>query len=100
MGMGQIKFETKGGLKVSTIEQDDSMDPYETAVKHPEYNDGDWIIVEMYETKDRAIIGHDKWVDKMTSDPLPDELPENGTSIIGIMCRALGEASHKRKDLL
>lgn len=37
---------------------------YETAIMHEDFNDGDWIIVEGYDTKEDAIKGHKKWLEK------------------------------------
>lgn len=46
---------------VDTVYADDT-GLYETAVKHPDINSGEWVIVEEYETKRAAISGHKKWV--------------------------------------
>lgn len=62
------------GFFVSTAEVNDGEKPYETAVKHPEYNDGSMVIVGKYDTKQEAEAGHAQWVKTMTADPLPDKL--------------------------
>lgn len=65
---------TKGKLFIDTALVTDSEQDYETAVEHPKYDDGDMIIVEMYDTKEEAQAGHDKWVGVMTADTLPERL--------------------------
>ncbi len=68
------RYDGKNGLCIDTVRVSDSDKPYETGIKHLSYNDGDWVIVEMYDTKEDAQTGHDIWVKKMTADKLPDEL--------------------------
>ena len=60
----------------------DSDQPYETGIKHPLYNDGKWVIVEMYENKEAAQEGHNRWVTIMTSGNLPSELKDVSTCYI------------------
>ena len=69
------RFED-GDLVIDTAAVTDSKDPYETAIKHPSYNEGEWVIVETHSTKEEAIIGHKKWVDTMTSNVLPRKLTD------------------------
>ena len=57
---------SEGKLVVDTCAVTDSSKPYETGITHPDYKDGDWIVVELYDTKEQALEGHDKWVKKMT----------------------------------
>lgn len=40
---------------------------FETAVSHPYFNRGLWIVVEMYDTGAEAEAGHDRWVSKLTA---------------------------------
>ena len=54
---------------------------YETAIEHPAYNEGAWVIVEQYITKEEAQKGHDKWVKKLTKK-LPDKLKDVATNTI------------------
>src|SRR5258705_1718212 len=63
-----------GDSEVDTCSVNDGIQDYETAVKHPKYNDGEWIIVEAYDTKEDAQTSHDKWVKIMSSIPLPNKL--------------------------
>jgi len=71
-----------GDLVVDTCKVTDSRQPYETGVKHPRYSDGDWVIVEMYDTKAAAQKGHDKWVKIMTANNLPTSLSDVSTATI------------------
>ena len=69
--------------KVDRYEKDDliidtcfasDIGKYETAIQHPQYDKGKWIITEEYETESLAKIGHEKWVKIMTSEKLPGKL--------------------------
>lgn len=87
--------DTKGKKLVSTVAVTDSTFPYETAIQHPEYNNGALVIVENYETKGDAEIGHKRWVGIMKSDELPDPLMDTGQSKVSQMCDLGGEAWRK-----
>jgi hypothetical protein len=76
------------GLYVDTAAVSDGDHPYETAVAHPDYNDGEMIIVEAYDTKKEAQVGHVKWVERMTTN-LPEELVDCANSHISQMIDAL-----------
>lgn len=52
---------------VDTAAVCDSAQPFETAIQHPRYNSGSMVIVELYDTKEEAKIGHDKWVEIMSA---------------------------------
>lgn len=47
------RFE-KDGFMVDTAAVNDSEHPFETAVEHPNYNDGKMVIVEEYDSKEEA----------------------------------------------
>ena len=66
----------EGEVVVDTASVSDGSQPYETGICHPEYNDGDWVIVEAYDTKEEAQEGHIKWVYKMTDKNLPTRLTD------------------------
>lgn len=70
---------------------------YETAIAHPFYNEGKWVIVEEYTNKELAKAGHDRWVAIMSKPELPDELLDVSSSFFAEL---LGEAErhHKRSD--
>ena len=59
------------GLTVSTIRAPDGEHQYETAVMHPLYHNGNAIIVEAYDTIEKARVGHIKWFSDMIADPPP-----------------------------
>jgi hypothetical protein len=75
-----LKFQGDD-VSVVTCEVDDAPDPYETSVRHPEYNDERWVIVEVYRLQDDAVAGHEKWVRIITESP-PDQLVDVGESLI------------------
>jgi len=81
----QVGRHIEGNLFVDTCQVSDSKQPYETAVAHPEYNKGDIVIVEMYDTPEQAYKGHEKWVKKMTKEKLPKHLKDVSTSGIASM---------------
>lgn len=86
------RYESPGidGLMVDTCAVTDSTWSYETAVMHPAYNDGKWVIVEGYETKEKAQTGHKRWVKKMTSKRLPKTLRDVSTAEITKLRSAIG----------
>lgn len=69
----------KDEITIDTAMVTDSDKDYETGIKHPNYNNGKWIITELYDTKEEAKEGHDKWVKIMTTDKLPDKLKDVST---------------------
>lgn len=60
--------------EVDTVAVSDSDQPYETAIADPHYNKGKWVIVEMYDTKEEAKQGHNKWLNEVTNGSPPNEL--------------------------
>lgn len=61
---------------VDTCKVVDGKLPVETAVCHPDYNDGDWMIVEAYASIEAALVGHERWVRLVQSDELPDVIAD------------------------
>lgn len=80
----------KGKLVVDTCSVNDGEHPYETGVSHPKYNDGDWVIVEGYDTKKDAQKGHNAWVKKMTAKILPASLKDCLNSGIAKLSNLVG----------
>jgi hypothetical protein len=76
----------QGDLVVDTVAVNDATEPYETGIRHPKYNNGKWVIVETYNTKELAQVGHDKWVAVMTAETLPTKLMDRSTAAIAKMC--------------
>jgi hypothetical protein len=90
--------KTKTGAVVDTCEASDTLHPYETAVKHKNYNDNRWIVVEEYDSKDGAIAGHERWVKIMEAEKLPTELKDVSSCGIAVLRNALcGEMTFKNK---
>lgn len=77
----------KDKLIIDTCRVTDSLDPFETAVSHPDYKNGEWIVVETYTTKELAKKGHFKWVEKMISKETPSELIDVSTCWSGELLR-------------
>jgi len=75
----------KGELIVDTCAVTDSKQPYETGVQHPKYNNGLWVIVEMYNTKKQASAGHKRWVEIMTAKKLPEKIKDVSTASIALL---------------
>lgn len=71
-----------GECTVDTCYVNDGLQDYETAVQHPKYNRGNWVIVEAYDTKEEAQEGHDKWVKIMSSTQLPKKLVDCKNSFV------------------
>jgi len=80
-----------GNLLVSTILSGDS-DVYETAVASPYYNNGDIIIVEIYNSYSEALIGHKSWVKAMTADyeDLPEVLRTSHSTFMSLLTELAG----------
>jgi hypothetical protein len=74
-----IKNTKAGKAEIDTAAVGDSDQPYETGIKHPLYNDGGWVIVEMYDSKEDAKKGHQEWVDIFSKDELPNNLKDVST---------------------
>src|SRR3989304_1644137 len=84
----------ENGLFIDTARVTDGRQPYETAVAHPNYNGGKMVIVEAYNTKKQARVGHNKWVKTMTAFPLPLELRDcHNSRISQFGATLLGEDS-------
>jgi hypothetical protein len=43
----------------------------ETAICHPRYNEGGWVVVEEYRTLKEATAGHEKWMGLVRTKPMP-----------------------------
>lgn len=80
------------GLMVSTASVNDGAHPFETAVAHPEYNNGSMVIVEAYDTKKEAKAGHEQWEKAMTAKELPERLVDCCNAEVA---QALSEVSGK-----
>jgi len=67
---------------VDTCEVYESYNKFETGISHRAYNEGNWIIVEVYDDIVSAKQGHDRWVEMMTQDELPACLVDTSTNNI------------------
>ena len=84
-----VANDTAGELEVDTCEVNDGKQPYETAVKHPAYREGAWVIVEAYDTKAKAAEGHTKWLNELMT-ALPSRLVDCCNSGIQELGAAVG----------
>ena len=83
------RHDGESGFFVSTAAVNDGAHPYETAVKHRDYDDGKMVIVEAYDDRKDAEAGHERWVETMTADELPPELRDCLNAEIAQVCGAL-----------
>lgn len=83
-----------GDLIISTARATDSDAPYETAVSHPSYNKGEFVIVENYWNAEDAQKGHDKWVDIMNNPVLPKTLTDVSLSGVSQLLDMFGDDWH------
>ena len=86
----RVERHDDGDLIISTAYVTDGSHPYETAVAHPDYNEGSFVIVESYDSKEDAEQGHVRWIDTMTNEPLPDKLVDCANSGISQLALAVG----------
>lgn len=77
------------GWTVDTCSVTDSDQPYETGIKHTRYNEGEWIIVQMYDDKEAALKGHATWVKKLQAKKPPATLQDVSTCDILQLADAL-----------
>lgn len=47
---------------LDTVAVDDREWMYETAIKHPKFNDNEWIVIRGYDTKEEAETGHEELI--------------------------------------
>lgn len=76
------------GGSVDTCAVTDSSKPFETAIQHPRYHDGMWIIVELYNDRAAAEDGHRRWVETLRGRPT--ELRDVNESALEGFANALG----------
>jgi hypothetical protein len=93
----KVSHYEQAGVCVDTCAINDSTKPFETGVVHPKYNNGRWIIVELYDTKKDAQVGHNKWVKTMTTKKLPKRLKDVSTCEVAVL--AFGGAESKRRTI-
>jgi len=86
----QVDRHEIDGMIIDTARVSDGLHPFETAVSHPRYNYGNWVIVESYTNIKEANRGHDKWVKIMTSEELPASLKDCGNALISSFGKSFG----------
>lgn len=60
-----VKNTERSTFILDTALVTDRVLPYETAVAHKDFNDGQWIVLEWSKTKEDAEKAHDKWLAKL-----------------------------------
>ena len=92
----KVAHDEKDDWVVDTAAVSDSDEPFETGITHPRYNGGDWVIVGLYSTKEKAIVGHKKWIKKM-SGKLPKQLVDVSTCDAAVLLTELeGKQIYKK----
>lgn len=67
-------------MTLDTCMVTDSVQPYETALQHPFYNNGSWVILESYDTKEESEFGHNKWFNVFVNvNRLPETIKDHIT---------------------
>lgn len=74
----KVDNTTANEVEIDTCSVTDSTQPFETAICSKHYNSGNWIVVEQYDTKKDAQLGHDKWV-KTFTESLPKSVEDVST---------------------
>jgi hypothetical protein len=89
----------ESGIFISTASIIDGFKPFETAVIHPRYNGGLWMIVEAYPDAAEAEKGHYRWVKLMTSDALPEVIVDAVNCVTAQCCvEAEGKLEYRLDD--
>jgi hypothetical protein len=88
-----------GEIIVSTAFTTDT-EKYETAISHPKYNDGLFVIVEEYDERESAEMGHEKWVGVATRpvDQLPDHLLDVSTFFFATLLDLVDDEWRAKKE--
>lgn len=88
-----------GKAEIDTCKVTDVYAIAETGIKHPQYNEGKWIIVEEYHSVEEAKNGHKKWV-AVFKKGLPEELKDVSSFIFKQLADIMGnDPTHKRSEL-
>ena len=77
------------GAVIDTCAVNDASQPFETGIEHPGYNNGKWIIVEQYDSKAEALLGHSRCVEVFKSS-LPTKLVDVSDCGIASLCEMVG----------
>lgn len=84
--VGRYEFE-EGFL--STCQVGDSKYPYESAISHKKYNNGEIIIIENYNSEKEAKEGHEKWKKMIINNELPSKIEDVGACFLSQIRNAL-----------
>jgi hypothetical protein len=71
--------------------------PYETAIRHVEYGNGQTFILETYDAFDKARKGHSKWKKVFESpNSLPEYLEDQAAGLFGMFAPLKGRKIYRR----
>lgn len=73
----------------STCFVSDGLKPYETAMLNSEYHDK-FFVLENYATKEEALAGHTRWIEKYAANTLPETIEECVNSEQTVLMQELG----------
>ncbi|MCH7964101.1 MAG: hypothetical protein IH852_09195 [Bacteroidetes bacterium] len=88
----------KDTLMIDTCSVSDGNKPFETAIKHPDYRNGEWIIVEAYNTISEAKAGHKRWCKTMQKSKLPIQIADCANSHIEQFIEPSGRTFKREKQ--
>lgn len=93
----RVGFYETENFKISTVRVTDADKNYETGIKHEDFNDNRYIIVEEYDTFDQAQDGHNEWVQKLINTKSKDLVLKDISSSVW---KKLEELSSENEDIL
>jgi hypothetical protein len=80
---------------IDTCAVTDSDDPYETGICSKHYNDGKWIIVQTYSSKQQAEEGHKEWITVFKNkDKFPETLKNVSSCVFAKLLRLVEGKEH------
>ena len=94
----QVRKNTIVDCIISTVNVTEGKRPFETAISHPNYNGGDWMVIEAYDKRKTALSGHKKWVNLIRKEGLPKSFPHCTNSEFDLDDNAFGFTSQKERD--
>ncbi len=89
-GDRKVENTNVGLAEIDTCAVTDSQQPFETGIKHPRYNDGEWVAVEMYDNKEEAVAGHSKWCNYFKNGKLPPSLRDVSSAGAKLLVEKVG----------
>ena len=63
-------------FEIDTAYVTDRTQPYETAIRHKNFNYNNWIVLGWSSTKEQAQEDHDKWIERFLNSPYPEKITD------------------------